>query len=208
MSAKVLTTAAAKEANIDIIEDGRGTQAVHDVVVAIRAARVSGSANTKTKAEVDLMFSVQGQEAFGMFDGRPHDDVTAVGSRHRATYQNDFLRFAHLHDLKILHRYTSIAHVTRHTLIFPNAARRRAIADRADAPVRFRTVRRTLPSEIVLFHYALKTFAFRAANDIDEVAGLKLRNGQINFAFGKIAFQPKFAHQSLWLDSGLFKFAD
>ncbi len=54
MSAKVLTTAAAKEANIDIIEGGRGTQAVHDVVVAMRAARRSGSANTKTKAEVDL----------------------------------------------------------------------------------------------------------------------------------------------------------
>jgi large subunit ribosomal protein L4 len=54
MSAKVLTKAAAKEAKIDMIEDGRGSQAVHDVVVAIRAARRSGSANTKTKAEVDL----------------------------------------------------------------------------------------------------------------------------------------------------------
>src|SRR5437016_1775709 len=54
MSAKVLTKTAAKEANIDIIEDGRGTQAVHDVVVAMRAARRSGTANTKTKAEVDL----------------------------------------------------------------------------------------------------------------------------------------------------------
>src|SRR6059036_2035597 len=54
MSAKVLTKAAAKEAKIDIIEDGRGTQAVHDVVVAMRAARRSGSANTKTKAEVNL----------------------------------------------------------------------------------------------------------------------------------------------------------
>src|ERR1041385_8997893 len=54
MSAKVLTKTAAKEAKIDLIEDGRGTQAVHDVVVAMRAARVSGSANTKTKAEVDL----------------------------------------------------------------------------------------------------------------------------------------------------------
>lgn len=54
MSAKVLTAAAAKEANIDIIEDGRGTQAVHEVIVAMRAARRSGSANTKTKAEVDL----------------------------------------------------------------------------------------------------------------------------------------------------------
>ena len=54
MSAKVLTKAAAKEAKIDIIEDGRGSQAVHDVVVAMRAARRSGSANTKTKAEVDM----------------------------------------------------------------------------------------------------------------------------------------------------------
>jgi large subunit ribosomal protein L4 len=54
VSAKVLTKAAAKEAKIDLIEDGRGTQAVHDVIVAMRAARRSGSANTKTKADVDL----------------------------------------------------------------------------------------------------------------------------------------------------------
>src|SRR5437762_12794729 len=54
MSAKVLTKAAAKEAKIALIEGGRGTQAVHDVVVAMRAARRSGTANTKTKADVDL----------------------------------------------------------------------------------------------------------------------------------------------------------
>src|SRR2546430_7828354 len=54
MSAKVLTKAAAKEAKIDIIEDGRGSQAVHDVVVAMRAARRSGTASVKTKATVDL----------------------------------------------------------------------------------------------------------------------------------------------------------
>ena len=54
MSAKVLTKAGAKEAKIDLIEDGRGTQAVHDAIVAMRAARRSGSASTKTKAEVDL----------------------------------------------------------------------------------------------------------------------------------------------------------
>ena len=54
MSTKVLTKTAAKEAKIAIIEDGRGTEAVHNVVVAMRAARRSGSANTKTKAEVDL----------------------------------------------------------------------------------------------------------------------------------------------------------
>ena len=38
MSAKVLTAAAAKEAKIELIETGRGTQALHDVVVAMRAA--------------------------------------------------------------------------------------------------------------------------------------------------------------------------
>src|ERR1043166_3172554 len=54
MSAKVLSKAAAKEAKIDIIEDGRGTQALHEVVVAMRAARRSGTANTKSKADVDL----------------------------------------------------------------------------------------------------------------------------------------------------------
>src|SRR5262249_42922964 len=54
MSAKVLTKAAAKEDKLIMSEDGHGTQAVHHVVVAMRAARRSVSANTKTKAEVDL----------------------------------------------------------------------------------------------------------------------------------------------------------
>jgi len=54
MSAKVLTKEAATEANLPLIENGRGTQAVHDVVVALRANRRSGTANTKTKAEVNL----------------------------------------------------------------------------------------------------------------------------------------------------------
>ena len=54
MSAKALTIEAAKEAKIELIETGRGTQALHDVVVAMRAARRSGSASTKTKATVNL----------------------------------------------------------------------------------------------------------------------------------------------------------
>ena len=54
MSAKVLTKAAAKEAKVALVESGRGTQAVHDVVMAMRAARRSGTANTKSKAEVNL----------------------------------------------------------------------------------------------------------------------------------------------------------
>ncbi|MGI9115895.1 MAG: 50S ribosomal protein L4 [Chthoniobacterales bacterium] len=54
MAAKVLTREAAVEAKIALIDGGRGSQAVHDTVVAMRAARRSGSANTKTKAEVNL----------------------------------------------------------------------------------------------------------------------------------------------------------
>ena len=54
MSAKVLTRAAAEEAKVALVDGGRGTQAVHDVVVAMRAARRSGTANTKTKADVNL----------------------------------------------------------------------------------------------------------------------------------------------------------
>ena len=54
MSAKVLTVEAAKQANLELIENGRGTQAVHDVVVAMQAARRSGTASVKTKATVNL----------------------------------------------------------------------------------------------------------------------------------------------------------
>src|SRR5712671_2853741 len=54
MSATVLTLEAAKQAKVELVEGGRGTQAVHDVVVALQAARRSGSANTKTKATVNV----------------------------------------------------------------------------------------------------------------------------------------------------------
>ncbi len=54
MAATVLTVEAAKAANISIVENMKYTQVVHDVVVAYRANRRSGTANTKTKAEVNL----------------------------------------------------------------------------------------------------------------------------------------------------------
>ncbi len=54
MSATILTAEEAKESKIEIITNAKGTQAVHDMVVALRANRRSGSANTKTKAEVAL----------------------------------------------------------------------------------------------------------------------------------------------------------
>ncbi|MGB9274127.1 MAG: 50S ribosomal protein L4 [Terrimicrobiaceae bacterium] len=55
MSATVLTAEEARKAKIDLITDaGKGRQAVHDVVVALRANRRRGTASTKTKAEVNL----------------------------------------------------------------------------------------------------------------------------------------------------------
>src|SRR5215211_1408484 len=54
MSATVLTVEAAKKGRIELIENGKYTQAVHDVVVALRAARRSGTASVKTKATVNL----------------------------------------------------------------------------------------------------------------------------------------------------------
>jgi large subunit ribosomal protein L4 len=54
MAATVLTTEAAKAAQIDIIpENGRYAHALHEHIVALRAGRRSGSASTKTKAEVN-----------------------------------------------------------------------------------------------------------------------------------------------------------
>ncbi|HLB32817.1 MAG: 50S ribosomal protein L4 [Verrucomicrobia bacterium RIFCSPHIGHO2_12_FULL_41_10] len=54
MNANLLTPDLAKKANITIITDGKGTQAVHDVIVAMRANRRSGTACVKTKATVNL----------------------------------------------------------------------------------------------------------------------------------------------------------
>jgi len=53
MAAKTISIKDAKSAKIAVVEDGqRGLQAVHDVIVAMRANRRSGSANTKTRGEV------------------------------------------------------------------------------------------------------------------------------------------------------------
>lgn len=52
MSATELTIEAAAAANIVTVGPEKGSQAVHDLVVAYRANRRTGSANTKTRAEV------------------------------------------------------------------------------------------------------------------------------------------------------------
>jgi large subunit ribosomal protein L4 len=54
MSAQVLTIDQAKAASIQLIENASGGQAVHDTVVALQAARRSGTASVKTKATVNL----------------------------------------------------------------------------------------------------------------------------------------------------------
>lgn len=55
MSASTFTAKDAEQAKITLITDEKkGNQAVHDVVVAIQAARRSGTASAKTKGEVAL----------------------------------------------------------------------------------------------------------------------------------------------------------
>jgi large subunit ribosomal protein L4 len=55
MRATIFTAEEARKANIELITDPeKGRQAVHDVVVALRANRRRGTASTKTKAEVRL----------------------------------------------------------------------------------------------------------------------------------------------------------
>ncbi len=54
MAATILTVEAAQAAKIPVVENGRYTQVVHDAVTAYRANRRSGTANTKSKADVNL----------------------------------------------------------------------------------------------------------------------------------------------------------
>src|SRR5207249_9731143 len=111
-----------------------------------------------------------------MFNGRSNDHIAAVRSRNCAADKNDLFILAHLHHLKVLHRHPLVAEVTWHSLVLPNPSRRRTIADRTNAPVRLRTVRRALPMKVVLLHHTLKSFSLRSADYIDIVTRLKLRN--------------------------------
>src|SRR2546423_10256444 len=140
-----------------------------------------------------------------MFNGRPNDYITAIRSGNSAAYQDYFLGFAHLHHLKILNCYTLTAEVTWRSLVFPNASRRRTISNGADAPMRLRAVGRALSVEVVLLHYALKSFSFRSTDYIDEIACLKLRDAQIDIAFRKVTLQAKLAHKFVRLDSGFLE---
>jgi large subunit ribosomal protein L4 len=55
MSATIFTAEEAAKAKIELItEEKKGNQAVHDVVVALQAARRSGTASVKSKADVNL----------------------------------------------------------------------------------------------------------------------------------------------------------
>ena len=52
MSAKAFTAADAEAANLALVGEEKGRQAVHDLVTAYRANRRSGTAHTKTRGEV------------------------------------------------------------------------------------------------------------------------------------------------------------
>src|ERR1700757_386535 len=140
-----------------------------------------------------------------MLNGRPNDHIAVVRSRNCAADKNNVFILAYLHHLKVLHRHALVAEVTWHSLVLPNPSRRRTIADRTDAAVGLRTVRRALSMKVVLLHHALKSFSLGSANHIHVIARLKLRNTQVDLAFGKIACEAKLAHKFLRLDSRLLE---
>src|SRR6266481_6689209 len=140
-----------------------------------------------------------------MFKGRANDHIAAVRSGHRAADKNDLFVLAHLHHLEVLHRHALVAEVTWHSLVLPNPSRRRTIANRTDAPMRLRTVRRALPMKVMFLHHTLKSFSLGSANHIHVIARLKLRNAQVDLAFGKITCEAKLAHKLLRLDSRLLE---
>src|SRR5207244_11562296 len=130
-----------------------------------------------------------------MFNGRPNDHIAAVRSRNCAADKNNVFILAHLHDLEVLHRHALMPQMTWHSLVLPNPSRRRTIADRTDATVRLRTVRRALSMKVVLLHHTLKSFSLRSANHIHIVARLKLLNTQVDLALSEIACEAKLAHK-------------
>ena len=79
----------------------------------------------------------------------------------------------------------------------PTAPLRRCVFEPCAAP---------WPCEIVLLHYALKTFALRRADHIDPIARLKLRDAQIDLALGRIRLEAKFLHQFLRLGARRLEF--
>ena len=65
MSAKTLSIADAKSANLQIIEDGeKGNQAVHDLIVAYQANRRSGSANQEYWMDDRVVFHIGDPKRF------------------------------------------------------------------------------------------------------------------------------------------------
>ena len=52
MAANTLSIDAAKRANLNLVEDAKGGQALHETVVAYRANRRAGTASTKSRGEV------------------------------------------------------------------------------------------------------------------------------------------------------------
>ena len=79
MSATILTAEAAKAANIEVITNGKYTQAVHETVIGYRAARRSGTASVKTKEFIKQLAGIS-PEPKTLLVGN-FDDTTKLSAR-------------------------------------------------------------------------------------------------------------------------------
>ncbi len=115
-----------------------------------------------------------------MFDRRTNDDTGACRTRESTFDQQQVIRNIYLNNLETLSRYTSIAHVTRHLLAFPDATRRLTLTDGARNSMRTRvTVRGILHVEIVALDGALEALALGGPGDINQLTGSKKLDRQL-----------------------------
>src|SRR2546427_7762086 len=131
-------------------------------------------------------------------------DITIDMARHRAADKQQIRLGNHLNDAKVLHRYALSAHAPRHAHALKHPRRKGTGTDRAWSPFPVAlAVRPRSASEMVAFHDALKTPAFRGSRHGNDIA---LGKDRVHLDFGpelKLAGikVPELAQEALGADA-------
>ena len=134
-----------------------------------------------------------------LFLGRTDDHVGTLCSGNRAADDDDSLFAADLKDAEVLEGDAFVAHVTWHAHVFPNTTGGRAVTDGAVPAVHRGTVGHRLAMEVVLFYRALKAFALRLADNVNELSGFEDGDGDIRgFRSGLSLGEAELANEALW----------
>src|SRR6516165_963484 len=138
-----------------------------------------------------------------------HDHEASIRPRNRTAYKDHIVIGPNLHDAQILHGHAFVTHVTRHSHVLPDSSRRRPVSDRSVSPMHFRTVSGWLARKPMLFYHTLKSLALGSPDHVDELAGIKLADTQIQVAVQHRSIrQPEFPNESLRLRIRLLEMAE